>query len=467
VEYPTPSTVALNEELRAYGMAVLTTLRDLVKMNPLQSEAIKMLNIAGSNMLDAGVRAQIDGIDIVMGNQGNFYVLFADGTIAEYDSSGNVLFFFGAQDTSTQRMGVFRQASSIAVSRDGNLYVADADTGLITYLMPTEFTQQVHRGLAYFEDGLYIQSEGYWRDVLRSNSSFGLAHKAIGQAQFKLQQHEEAAARFRLANDRSGYSDAFWEIRHQWLQEHTGTLIMGIAAVAILTKLVALTDKKTAVFNDFKKAKTKLKSRTFMKELGMAKKVLRHPLDTFYEVRRENKGSVLTASLLYLAFYLVMIFALQAPGFIFSNTLLADLGILLVSGLFVGLLALFIVINFLVSTINDGEGSLKKVYIATAYALAPFTLFGIPLTLASQVLTLNEAFFYHFGLQIIVAWCLLLIFLMVKEVHDFEFGDTVKNLLLTLFAAMITVLVIFVFYILLNQVYQFIYAVIREVLIRV
>ena len=42
VEYPPPQAVQVSEELRAYGMAVLTTLRDLVKMNPLQSEAIKM-----------------------------------------------------------------------------------------------------------------------------------------------------------------------------------------------------------------------------------------------------------------------------------------------------------------------------------------------------------------------------------------------------------------------------------------
>ncbi|MDR0843253.1 MAG: endopeptidase La, partial [Acidobacteriota bacterium] len=42
VEYPAPTVTAINEELRAYGMAVLTTLRDLIKMNPLQSEAIKM-----------------------------------------------------------------------------------------------------------------------------------------------------------------------------------------------------------------------------------------------------------------------------------------------------------------------------------------------------------------------------------------------------------------------------------------
>ncbi|MDR1726444.1 MAG: endopeptidase La [Acidobacteriota bacterium] len=42
VEYPPAAAPTITEELRAYGMAVLTTLKELVKMNPLQSEAIKM-----------------------------------------------------------------------------------------------------------------------------------------------------------------------------------------------------------------------------------------------------------------------------------------------------------------------------------------------------------------------------------------------------------------------------------------
>ena len=42
VKYEVPAEVPITEELRAYAMAVITTLRDLVKLNPLQSEAIKM-----------------------------------------------------------------------------------------------------------------------------------------------------------------------------------------------------------------------------------------------------------------------------------------------------------------------------------------------------------------------------------------------------------------------------------------
>jgi ATP-dependent Lon protease len=42
VKYELPAVLPVTEELKAYAMAVITTLRDLVKLNPLQSEAIKM-----------------------------------------------------------------------------------------------------------------------------------------------------------------------------------------------------------------------------------------------------------------------------------------------------------------------------------------------------------------------------------------------------------------------------------------
>ncbi len=42
VKYEFPSKLEMTEELKAYAMAIVTTLKELVKLNPLQSEAIKM-----------------------------------------------------------------------------------------------------------------------------------------------------------------------------------------------------------------------------------------------------------------------------------------------------------------------------------------------------------------------------------------------------------------------------------------
>ena len=44
VKYQLPVAQPVTEELKAYSMAIVTTLKDLVKLNPLQSEAIKMFS---------------------------------------------------------------------------------------------------------------------------------------------------------------------------------------------------------------------------------------------------------------------------------------------------------------------------------------------------------------------------------------------------------------------------------------
>ncbi|MEJ2110134.1 MAG: endopeptidase La [Acidobacteriota bacterium] len=53
VKYPPPEKPVITEELKAYAMAVVTTLKELVKLNPLQSEAIKMF-LSRSSFDDPG-----------------------------------------------------------------------------------------------------------------------------------------------------------------------------------------------------------------------------------------------------------------------------------------------------------------------------------------------------------------------------------------------------------------------------
>ena len=88
---------------------------------------------------------------------------------------------------------------------------------------------------------------------------------------------------------------------------------------------------------------------------------------------------------------------------------------------------------------------------------------AVPITLLSHVLTLSEAFVYQFLFQIAVGWSLLLQFIMIKEIHDYEIRDVVKNIILTVFAGVVLVLVIFVLYLLLGQVVEFIHGIILEV----
>ncbi len=194
---------------------------------------------------------------------------------------------------------------------------------------------------------------------------------------------------------------------------------------------------------------------------------IRYPIDSFYYLKDKQHVSIVSATILYAIVFVEFVILNHFKGFIFSSPgqdqihLASELATLFIP------IGLFIVTNYLVSTINDGEGRFSDLYIGTAYSLAPFILGILPLTFISRVLTLNEAFVYIFSLQVILIWSGIILFIMVKEVHDFTFWGTVRNLLVTLFGMAIFTLICVIVYILIDQVYQFVFSIIQEVIYRV
>jgi len=63
-------------------------------------------------------------------------------------------------------------------------------------------------------------------------------------------------------------------------------------------------------------------------------------------------------------------------------------------------------------------------------------------------------------------WVGIMLFLMVKEVHNYTFSETVKNVLLTLFTMGLFVLAGYILYVLFNQLFDFVSAVVQEIGLR-
>ena len=122
----------------------------------------------------------------------------------------------------------------------------------------------------------------------------------------------------------------------------------------------------------------------------------------------------------------------------------------------VGLLFLWNAANYLVSTISDGEGRVRHVVIGTAYSLFPYILIALPVALLSNVLTENEVFIYSFTLNLMWVWIAIMLFIMIKEIHNYSFSETVKNVLVTLFTMALFLLTGYILYVLFTQLFDFI-----------
>ncbi|MBP3909280.1 MAG: hypothetical protein J6D33_10160, partial [Turicibacter sp.] len=84
----------------------------------------------------------------------------------------------------------------------------------------------------------------------------------------------------------------------------------------------------------------------------------------------------------------------------------------------------------------------------------------------SNVLTLNESFILSFMYTLTYGWIGVLLVIMIKELHNFTLSEVVKNIFVTLFTTLIAILAIFVVYVLFTQVYDFVSAIIGEVVYR-
>ena len=118
--------------------------------------------------------------------------------------------------------------------------------------------------------------------------------------------------------------------------------------------------------------------------------------------------------------------------------------------------------TYLVCTINEGEGTVKKIYTFFCYSLMPYIVL-MPLTyILSHILTDNEMFLPNMLAVLIYGWITVIAFIGLKEVNNFTVRETFKVIFLTAFAALILALLIFIIYVLWAQVFEFIFAIIGE-----
>jgi tetratricopeptide (TPR) repeat protein len=453
---PAPTNVATDSKGLVYSVTSGT-----------DSGVIKKLNIAGGDLLSYGISNDPTLVAITVNQVGDIFVVNGNGIITEYNSSGQLLFQFGGKDDGTNRLGLFKQPTGISVDRSGDLYVTDRDSGMVQVFSTTAFTQMIHNGSNLYDQGFYVQSEKYWKTVLAMNASFGLAHDAMGKAYYQLNNYQKALNEYKLAENKVGYSNAYWEIRHQWLQNNLGWVLELLILFFVLRIIIKQIDKRKKILDPVRSVLRKIKNQRLIAELLFSLRFLKHPIDSFYYRKYENYLSITSASILYVLMFLEYLYAQYQTGFIFNSNSIEHTSLIILITKFFGPIILFIISNYLVSSINDGEGRFKDIYIGTIYSLVPYWLFLLPLTWVSRILTFNEAFIYSFSLEIMICWSAVIVFIMIKELHGYTISETIRNILLTLFCMIISVLVIFILYVLFKQLIDFVYSVIQEVILRV
>jgi sugar lactone lactonase YvrE len=456
-EAASPSNVTIDYQSLIYTITAGTE----------RNKSIRKFNIAGKNLFDYGIFGSFTFRDIDTSEDGLILTVDSTGTIYEYDLNGTLLFVFGTQDRGDQRLGLL--SNPVAIARSGDyLYVLDKGKNAVVMYQVTDFGRKVHEGVRLYMDGFYAEARPYFEEVLTYDGLLLMPYQAIADAYYKEEDFPNALRNYRYAEDRDGYSETFWELRNVILQQHLGSalgvLFFGWIGWGIFTRL----ERRRRWLDPLRRWWHNIQKIHLVDDFVFMFRFIKQPADSFYYIKHSLRGSLLFAFLIYASVVAVRVIALYLTGFVFSpystswqiqpeteviNTVVA--------------FVLWVTANYLIATISDGEGRLRDVIIGSAYSLFPFVLFGLPIILLSNLLTLNEAFIYTFSNQVIWFWIGLMLVIMVKEIHNFSFSETVRNILVTLFTMALFLLTAYILYVLFNQLYEFILAVIQEAGLRV
>ena len=403
--------------------------------------------------------------DLFVGPYNTIFSITSDGYIVEYGPDGSVLFIFSGLDTFGQK-GLFDLPSGIAVDSKSNIYAVDKTSSSLQVFIPTEFANLVHYAIDLYQDGKYSESLEPWQQVLKMNALFDLANKGIGDAYYANMDYENAMNYYEVARDQEGYSDAYWEVRNQTLLASGQGVVIVALVLIVLFILNNIFKFMPILLRPLAKVKVKLNEYKLYRELVFPFYIFRHPADGFYGVKREAKGSNLSATIYLLLFFTMYIIWIFETSFLFNNHIPSEINMFQQMVTVFVPFFLFVLANYLVCSIRDGEGKLSDVYQSSAYILLPMII-GLPiLTLVSNVLTYNEGFIYQTLLYIFVGLTILYIIIMVKEVHFYDMKPTIVNLFVTIFTALMILAVFFIIYLLLNEVFVLFSDIIKELISR-
>ena len=214
------------------------------------------------------------------------------------------------------------------------------------------------------------------------------------------------------------------------------------------------------------KLKQKETYQRYFKSLRFAFHCITRPLDGFWDLTHEKRGTIAAANTILFLTVLARIMMLQYSGFVFVRVYWPTINIFLYIASILFPLALFCIGNWGLTTLFDGKGKLSQIYMATCYALTPYPLIQFPMILLSNILTVEEKEFYTILGTISILWPFLLIVAAMIQIHEYKLSKTIIFMVFTVFAMLVMVFILLLFFSMISQGISYFISLAREIMFR-
>lgn len=194
--------------------------------------------------------------------------------------------------------------------------------------------------------------------------------------------------------------------------------------------------------------------------------VARHPFEGFEDVRWKKAYSTKVALIIVLCLFLVTVAGRLMTGFPFQMTYEKVFNVVPLFSSSVLIFFIWVVGNWSLCTLFNGEGKMQQIMCVTAYSLVPYIISQIVYIFASNILTRQEGSILTFISYIGILWSAVLVISAMKAVHQYTMPKTILAIVFTIVAMVIIVLVLILLISLFQQVVMFVYSVYTELMYR-
>jgi hypothetical protein len=394
-------------------------------------------------------------IDVALGPEGTWTIIDELRQRAyTYDEDGRLLFVFGDDGP------YFGNIQSIqAVAYQGTkMLLLDKAADSFTVYKRTQYGDIMIQALHNQRNRQFDRAVEDWREILKRNNNSDLAYIGIGKSFHRDGEYQLAMEQFRFALDIESYSDSFQAYRKLWIENNVIVVplvvIAIIAAVILFFNYAGKVNKRDQIRDG---RKLKLSS-----HLLYGFHIIFRPFDGFWDMKHEKRGSMLAATIYLFLACAMFIFKgvgeafIVNPRGIYNNFIVEALGIIVP-------ISLWVISNWCLTTLFDGEGSMKDVYMASCYALVPIIPIVFGSTLATHFITLGEVDILNMIGTVMFVWVGFLLFVGVMVIHDYSLGKNVVTVLGSIGGATFIMFVAVLFSGLLLRMVQFVQSIWTEV----
>ena len=362
-----------------------------------------------------------------------------------YDRSGNLLYIFGDKGS---QLGNLTKATAITyqyvdVVKEGydeegnktdvtvtetNIVVLDESAAGFTVYRRTDYAALLDEAIMLQAKRNFKDAAEKWDEVLAKNNNFDTAYVEKGKALYRSGNYEEAEKYFKNAYDIENYALAFKENRKEIMSSGINLILILLGIIVLITGIVHVF-KRAGKIN--KEAATSGPKKTFIQELTYGFHIMFHPFDGYWDLKHEKRGSVRASIIFVIATIVAFIYQGVGQGYYHDpqgtggNAFGQIFSVLIPFGL-------WIISNWCFTTLFDGEGSIKDIFIATSYALFPVPFLVIVSTILTNVLVGTEAQIVSLIVTVAYIWMAILIIIGMQVTHDYTMGKNILTIIATI-----------------------------------